>query len=38
MKSIGTCLRDLDTRFKSKMQTLITLNFQLFSNTENRTA
>ena len=34
-ESIDTCLRDLGTRFKSKMQTLMTLKFQLFSKTEN---
>ena len=37
-ESIDGCLHDLGTRFKSKMQTLMTLNFQLFSKTENRTA
>jgi transposase len=34
-ESIDGCLRDLGTRFKSKMQTLMTLKFQLFSKTEN---
>jgi len=34
-ESIDTCLRDLGTRFKSKMQSLMTLKFQLFSKTEN---
>ena len=37
-ESIDTCLRDLGTRFKSNMQTLMTLKFQLFSKTENCTA
>jgi transposase len=37
-ESIDACLRDLGTRFKSKMQTLMTMNFQLFSKTENCTA
>ena len=37
-ESIDSCLRDIGTRFKSKMQTLMTLNFQLFSKTENCTA
>jgi transposase len=37
-ESIDACLRDLGTRFKSKMQTLMTLNFQLFSKTENLAA
>jgi len=36
--SIDTCLRDLGTRFKSQMQTLMTLKFQLFSKTENLAA
>ena len=36
--SIDTCLRDLGGRFKSQMQTLMTLKFQLFSKTENLTA
>jgi transposase len=34
-ESIDACLRDLGTRFKSKMQSLMTLKFQLFSKTEN---
>lgn len=34
-ESIDNCLRDLGTRFKSNMQTLMTLKFQLFSKTEN---
>jgi len=34
-ESIDACLRDLGTRFKSKMQILMTLKFQLFSKTEN---
>ena len=34
--SINSCIADLDTRFKASMQTLITMNFQLFSKkTEN---
>ena len=37
-ESIDSCLSDIGTRFKSKMQTLMTLNFQLFSKTENCTA
>jgi transposase len=37
-KSIDSCLRDLATRFKDNMQTLMTLKFQLFSKTENCTA
>ncbi len=37
-ESIDACLRDLGTRFKSKMQTLMTMNFQLFSKTEKCTA
>jgi transposase len=37
-ESIDACLRDLGTRFKSKMQTLMTMKFQLFSKTENLTA
>jgi transposase len=37
-ESIDNCLRDLGTRFKSNMKTLMTLKFQLFSKTENRTA
>ena len=37
-ESIDSCLRDIGTRFKSKMQTLMTLNFQLFSKTEKCTA
>ena len=36
--SIDACLRDLGTRFKSTMQTLMTLKFQLFSKTENLAA
>jgi len=36
--SIDNCLRDLGTRFKSNMQTLMTLKFQLFSKTENLAA
>lgn len=34
-ESINACLRDLGTRFKSKMETLMTLKFQLFSESEN---
>jgi hypothetical protein len=37
-ESIDACLRDLGTRFKSNMQTLMTLKFQLFSKTENLAA
>lgn len=37
-ESIDACLRDLGTRFKSKMQTLMTMKFQLFSKTENCSA
>ncbi len=37
-ESIDACLRDLGTRFKSKMQTLMTLKFQLFSKSENLAA
>ena len=37
-KSIDACLRDLGTRFKSQMQTLMTLKCQLFSKTENLAA
>lgn len=37
-ESIDACLRDLGTRSKDKMQTLMTLKFQLFSKPENRTA
>jgi hypothetical protein len=37
-ESIDNCLCDLGTRFKSNMQTLMTLKFQLFSKTENCTA
>lgn len=37
-ESIDACLRDLGTRFKDKMETLMTLKFQLFSKTENCTA
>ena len=37
-ESIDSCLRDLATRFKDNMQTLMTLKFQLFSKTENCTA
>lgn len=33
--SIDDCLHNLGTRFKSNMQTLMTLKFQLFSKTEN---
>jgi len=34
--SIDSCIAGLDTRFKDKMQTLMTMNFQLFSEkTEN---
>jgi hypothetical protein len=29
-KSIGTCIAELGTRFKTNMQTLMTMNFQLF--------
>jgi transposase len=36
-ESIDNCLRDLGTRFKSNMQTLMTLKFQLFSKSENCT-
>lgn len=34
-ESIDNCLRDLGTRFKSSMQTLMTPKFQLFSKSEN---
>ncbi len=34
-ESIDVCLRDLGTRFKSKIQTLMTMQFKLFSKTEN---
>jgi transposase len=37
-ESIDGCLRDLGTRFKNKMQTLMTLKFQLFSKSENLAA
>jgi transposase len=37
-ESIDACLRDLGTRFKGKMQTLMTLKFQLFSKAENLAA
>jgi transposase len=37
-ESIDACLRDLGTRFKGKMQTLMTLKFQMFSKTENLAA
>jgi transposase len=37
-ESIDSCLRDIGTRFKDKMQTLMTLKFQLFSKTGNCTA
>ena len=37
-ESIDGCLRDLGTHFKTKMQTLITLKFQLFSKSENLAA
>lgn len=37
-ESIDGCLRDLGTHFKTKMQTLMTLKFQLFSKTENLAA
>lgn len=37
-ESIDACLCDLGTRFKSKMQTLMTLKFQLFSKSENLAA
>ena len=37
-QSIDSCLNDLATRFKDNMQTLMTLKFQLFSKTGNRTA
>jgi transposase len=33
--SIDNCLHDLGTCFKSNMQSLMTLKFQLFSKTEN---
>lgn len=36
--SIDGCLRDLSTRFTGKMQTLMTLKFQLFSKSENLAA
>jgi transposase len=36
--SIDGCLRDLGTRFKNQMQTLMTLKFQLFSKSENLAA
>jgi hypothetical protein len=36
--SINSCIADLGTRFKANMQTLMTMNFQLFSKkTENLT-
>ena len=35
---IDNCLRDLGIRFKSNMQTLMTLKFKLFSKTENYTS
>ncbi len=37
-ESIDGCLHDLGTRFKGKMQTLMTLKFQLFSKSENLAA
>lgn len=37
-ETIGNCLQDLGTRFRNKMETLMTLKFQLFSKTENCTA
>ncbi len=37
-ESIDGCLRDLGTHFKTKMQTLMTLKFQLFSKSENLAA
>ena len=37
-ESIDSCLRDLGTRFKDNMKTLMTLKFQLFSKSENCTA
>jgi len=37
-ESIDACLRDLGTRFKSQMQSLMTLKFQLFSKAENLAA
>lgn len=37
-ESIDACLRDIGTRFKNQMQTLMTLKFQLFSKTENLAA
>ncbi len=37
-ESIDGCLRDLGTRLKTKMQTLMTLKFQLFSKSENLAA
>ena len=37
-EGIDGCLRDLGTRFKTKMQTLMTLKFQLFSKSENLAA
>lgn len=36
--SIDSCLRDLGTRFKDNMRTLMTVKFQLFSKTEKCTA
>jgi len=36
--SINACIVDLGTRFKANMQSLMTMNFQLFSKkTENST-
>jgi transposase len=37
-ESIDGCLRDLGTHFKTKMQTLMTLKFQLFAKSENLAA
>jgi transposase len=36
--NIDNCLCEIGTRFKDKMQTLMTLKFQLFSKSENLTA
>ena len=37
-EAIDTCLNELHTCHKQKMETLMTLNFQLFSKSENLTA
>jgi len=36
--SINSCISELGTRFKNEMQSLMTMNFQLFKKTENLTA